>query len=245
MRKFFKWLGVGMLIVAVVACVFLFGAYRATQQEPEFYQQALVMEPEIQVEASRELETKVTELTEEVRREGEWQAEFTEQQVNAWLAEELPKKQHVLPVGASDPRVHIEEDELKIACRYADSRITTVLLLQVGVELTDNPNELAVRIVGVSAGSLPFPLSPFKDDVTKAVRKADVPIEWKEDEADVALVQLPLEDARLQGKRLIVEELELRKGSIHLAGVTEKPAESNNLEGDLLRTAELRRGSTD
>lgn len=232
MRTFLKWTAITLLALAVIAGLFLFGAWRATQQEPEFYQQALVMTPEVQLEASRELETRVTELQEEVVREGEWQAEFTEQQVNAWLAQELPKKNNLLPPGASDPRVHIEDNELQVACRYSDSHIKTILLLQAAVELTDQPNELAIRIVGVSAGSLPFPVSPWKDQVTEAVRNADVPIEWKEDDAYVALVQLPLEDTRLKGKRLIVEELELREGSIHVAGVTEKsdpPPEGDNL----------------
>lgn len=234
MRTFLKWTGIGLLVMVVIAGLFLFGAWRATQQEPEFYQQALVMEPEIQIEASRELETKVTELQKEVRRPGEWQAEFTEQQVNAWLAQELPKKSNLLPVGASDPRVHLEDDEIQIACRYSDSHITTVLLLQAAVELTDKPNELAIHIVGVSAGSLPFPVSPWKDQVTEAVRNADVSIEWQGEKADVALVQLPLEDERLKGRRLIVEELELREGSIHVAGVTENSADQSGGDPNLL-----------
>lgn len=233
MRKFFKWFAIFLLVLAGIAAFSLWGVWKAAQQEPEFYHEVLVIEPEVQKQASAALETRVTELQEEVRRGGVWQAEFTEQQINAWLAEELPAKYKNLPKGLSDPRVRIEDGQLQLACRYRDERIATVLHSIVDLELTDSPNEVVVRVLAANAGILPFSLAPWKDRILKEIRKADIEIEWETEEGlEVATIQLPLQDQRLNGRLLIVDELELSDGLLRVAGRTALPEEPPLPEAD-------------
>src|SRR5687768_16914905 len=115
-----------------------YGAWRATQQVPEFYQVAIRKQPEIQAEAREQLEQQVIELHNEVRQTGHWEATFTDEQINGWLAADLPGKfPNALPKGVSEPRVAIHPEEAQVACRYQSPKIETVFSMGVEISLTE------------------------------------------------------------------------------------------------------------
>jgi hypothetical protein len=217
------WAALALLLVLAVALWLL---YRATQQVPEFYQQALAASlPPAQLRAaSDQLERQALELHNGARRLGRWQAVFTAQELNAWLAADLPQKfPQALPAGARDPRVQITPQHLQFACSYATEHWQTVVSVTAEVHLTDTPNELAVRIREVRAGRVPIPLKKVLDEVSRQAQQRSLPLQWSQEQADpVALIQLPLRDAELPHREIRLESVTLRDGEVVVQGQTER-----------------------
>jgi hypothetical protein len=98
-----------VLLATAGVALLLTAAYRATQHVPAFYQAALVERPVEQKAAADQLERQVLELHNEARKPGRWEARFSQDQINGWLAADLPVKfPGALPEGVSAPRVAIE-----------------------------------------------------------------------------------------------------------------------------------------
>jgi hypothetical protein len=99
----------------------------------------------------------------------------------------------------------------------------SVIIVGVDVYLTENPNELAIRLRDAHAGLLPLPKKQVVDTVTKAAAKLNVPVIWSQNEGDpVALLQVPEQIEQIDG-RLTLETVEVRDGEIHFTGRTLKP----------------------
>jgi len=221
-RKFLKYAGLvflGLVIAGVVGGVLV---YQATRQEPEFYRRALVVAPEVEKEAGDELEKRVLDLRNSARKPGDWEAEFTDAQVNGWLASDLPEKfPSSLPREIADPRLAFTPGGAQMACRYTDNGLDAVLALAVEIELTGEPNELAIRITSASVGLFPLPLSPWKDRLSKAAERSSVPLRWEDKDGDlVAVVTIPRTHEKFKNSDITIHTVELRDGAIFLAGST-------------------------
>jgi len=213
-----------MVVTGVAITIALALIYRAAQHEPEFYQQALNVESTRQVEAGEQLEQHVLELHNNARRQGRWEAEFTEAEINGWLASDLPDKfPGLLPRGVIDPRVAIDPEAVQIACRYKNGKVNSVISFSLGISLTTESNTLAVRVSKVRAGALPVPLTRFLGNISAAAGKADIPLRWSQTNGDpVALVTVPHQHEDYAHREVYVESIELRDGVVYLAGRTEE-----------------------
>ena len=208
----------GLLLAVVLAGVLL---YRASQQVPEFYEKALQADPAVQSEASDKMLQKASGLASDLEKRGEWQALFTEEEINGWLAADLARNHpHALPEGISSPRVAIAPESLTIACRLHRGNLQGVASLTVEPYLAE-PNVIAVRIRSVRIGALPLPLGQVLDRVTEAARQADVRLEWQQADGDpVALVRIP--PTRDDRQQVHLENLRLGEGEIYIGGTTER-----------------------
>jgi hypothetical protein len=215
--------GVAAVLLVLALAATLFIVYRASRHVPQFYQQALAADPVVQRSAGDELERRALELTNEVQHSGDWEAVFTDEQINGWLAVDLIEKfPDLLPSEVHEPRVVITPDEVRVACRYTDENITAVISLALTVGLTDEPNVVAVRVKRVRAGALPIPLNQFLDDITQAARESGLDLRWTQAEGDpVALIRLPTENTELPDRTLHLKKFELRAGEAYLAGETQ------------------------
>lgn len=196
--------------------------YRASQQVPQFYQQALEAAPKAEEEASDEMLQLAAALASDVRKEGKWQAVFSEEQINGWLAVDMARNHRdLLPASLSDPRVAIEPERMRIACRLDRGNWRSVLSLSVDVYLAE-PDVIAVRIREARAGALPLPLQGILDRISEEANQTDVEVRWLQAEGDpVAEIPIPpLRDAK--GKVIRIETLQLGEGKVYLSGVTER-----------------------
>lgn len=221
MRRFLRIL-IWTLIVLVIVCgLTAYFLYRGTQKVPEFYQEAMAapLTPQKQRQLGQQLEREAAQLHNQVRREGRWEATFTEEQVNAWLAVDLAEKlPSTLPSGVSAPRVRISPDRIHTGCKYETDGFSTVVSLETDAYLTDKPNQVAVRIHSVRAGSIPLPFRGLLEQVANSARQNGVDLRWSQQDGDpVALIQVPL---RQQAREISVESIELRDGEIALIGQT-------------------------
>jgi hypothetical protein len=214
------WLLAGLGVVAVVILSCLMGAFRAAQHKPEFYQRALAMEPALQQEAGEQLERNVLELHNQFRKPGTWEATFTDEQLNGWLSRDLESKfPELLPDGVSAPRIALEPQQVRIACRYEAPKLNTVVSLALEIHLTDEPNVVAIRVRKARAGALPLPLKGFLDRIADVARQSGLVLRWAQEEGDpVALFKIPSDHEDYIADGIFLETLELRDGEIHLAG---------------------------
>ncbi len=228
MWKFFKYSAIVLCALVVIAVVLFFVAKRAWQHEATWYAEAVsAAEPEVQqrrAEAGDEFERQALDLRNEARRQGQWEAVFTDAQINGWLAMDLNAKHpDMLPSTVHDPRVKFEQDMAQVAFRVVTKQVESVIIVGVDLYLTENDNELAVRFREAHAGLLPVPMKKVIDIVNKAAVKTNIPVTWSQNEGDpVSLIQIPEIVEQIDG-RLLVEHVEVRDGSIYLSGRTVRP----------------------
>jgi hypothetical protein len=215
------WILVSLCIVlpSIVAVTMLV-VYEATRHRPAFYRRALSVAPQQQKIAGDELERNVLELHNEVRHSGHWQATFSEQQINGWLASDLMEKfPNLLPKGVFDPRVALDPENAQVACRYESPKMSAIISLSLAVHLTDEPNVVAVRIRRARAGALPLPLKNFLDRISRVAAQSGFPLRWAQEDGDpVALFKIPSEHEDYVTQGVFLESVELRDGEIFLAG---------------------------
>jgi hypothetical protein len=223
MRRFIRILFVGCLAIVLIVLGGGFYFYRSLQTVPEFYTQALAKPAAEPAKAAYKFEQQVLELRNDVRREGDWQATFSAEEINGWLANDLPVKfPKALPGNVSDPRVAISPEMIQVACKYSDARLSSVVSVGAKPEMTKEPNVIAIRVKQVRAGALPIPLANFLEQISQHSAKAGVPLRWGEEGGDpVAYITLPMDRPEFQGKTLRVEQVELKDGALVVSGKTE------------------------
>jgi len=206
-------------VLAVIAAG-LFGLYRASQQVPKFYRQAITLDPVAQKQASDQMLQQAAALASDLRKEGRWQAVFTAEQINGWLAVDLLENHPgALPRSLRDPRVAIDPDGVTLGCRFQRGNLNSVVTLTIQPYLPE-PNVLALRIHKARAGLLPMPLAEILDRISQTARRMELRLEWRQTDGDpVALISIPPPRDQ-QGKVVRIETLRFRDGEIYLAGTT-------------------------
>ena len=146
------WIVAGL---SAIGCVTLFALYRASQAVPDFYREALISEPVTASIASDQFEQQVRALRKELQHGEDWELALTDEQVNGWLATDLPDKfPGLLPEQFESPRVAFRGEAIQVACRVDLGSLRAIASFKLIPSLTANPNQLAVRLVGVKAGRL-------------------------------------------------------------------------------------------
>ena len=229
MTLWIKRIGIALVILMMIAIGVGWWISRQTKHVPEFYARAVETPLADPAEASRRLEQQVEQLKESATRIGSWKATFSDQEINAWLMQELPKKfPRLLKRGVREPRLVIEDDRILIAAQYQDKRIDTVVSFEIRAELTEQPNMLALHISNLRAGALPLSVDRFRDGITKEAAKGNLNVRWDmTDSGPVALVEVPAEHPKYVVSPVIVESVHLEAGQLKLAGHTGPLAEES------------------
>lgn len=180
----------GVAIVLLVG----WGAMRAWRHVPAFYDEALAVDTQAQERGSRAFLRKVADLASQSQSDAHWHVRFTADEINGWLAVDLPKNHaDLLSAEFCDPRVHIDDARITIAVRHpADDDATGNVFTVAASVFTLAPNRLAVQIHSVRAGMVPLPLDGILEAITHAGQQLDCPIVWQQSAGEpVAVVVLP------------------------------------------------------
>lgn len=218
-RKSVALLAGACLLVIVGAIV---GLGWAANQAPDFYESALAKKvpPAARHEAAREFAAQTAELVQELRYAPKWEQEFTQSQVNAWLAVELPRRYgDRVPRGVSDPRVQFAEGLVRIGFQLKASTFDGVVSLDLRPTVPE-PNRLAIAVESLSAGLLPLAPGTFTDDVSKQLDQHDVEHEWQVENGFHVLYVTIVPN---RGDRPILEEIAVADEKLRIAGHREQP----------------------
>lgn len=218
------------LALVAVAAAGIGAAYVALRQVRPFYEQALALDPVTLKEGGRELETRASALYSDAHKPGQWRAVFTADQINGWMATQLTDDHgHTLPKGIELPRVAIGSDTFTLGFRAQHGGIATVVSADASALVTES-GQIAIRLLSVQAGSLPVPVLQVADQISKACQSLSLPVRWTEEEGEpVAL--LDLRGGGSEKHELFVDAIELRDGSLYVAGHTEDTAASAGAVG--------------
>ena len=183
--------------------------YWASQQVPEEYCEALKGDPVERREAGEQFERQITALQAVTQQPGRWEALFTDEGINGWLAEVLPEKfSETLPESLSDPRVAIRPDKVMAFVRFHEGDFSSVITLTVEPYVPE-PNVLALRFHGIRAGTVPWGLGEIERGLTEAARQQNVQIEWRQADGEDPVARIPI---------VGLDKCKLGHGELYLSG---------------------------
>lgn len=208
-------LAVGLTLLAVLAAVPALGWLSLTH-EPSFYRKTVSVS-RVQREArARRFVSSSLQLRNDIANEPKWEAAFSDDEVNAWLAEDLVTHfADQLPPEVHEPRVLFEMDRMTLAFELDRGPLRTVVWV-VARTRVPRPNVLELTFEKIRAGMLPVPADGVLDRIVQRARDHGLDVSWKrEGGSPVATVRYTPDDGR---DDVQLERVQIFKGEVRLMG---------------------------
>jgi hypothetical protein len=208
---------VAVISVALVAGGALASLYALLGHEPEFYRRAAVDAGLDRRAEAGTFQSDAFDLVQNrIPHDPEWQARFTDRQINSWLAEGLANIAD-LPPEISEPRVTFEEGKILIAFRYGRAGWESVVSVEARAWVSPRePNVVCLEIERLRAGALPMGSKVLEDALTEHARSQNIDVQWyRRDTHPVALLRF---QADRRDPTFQLQRLDIQIGAIHLKG---------------------------
>lgn len=176
----------------------------------------------LDVEAlARRAVTKASAWHASISRSGSWETAVTADELNAWLAVDLPRNHaRWLPRGVSQPRLQFQPRHVMLGTRVGYGPLTAVAWLDCEILLRDI-NHLAIVLEQARLGAIPVPRTPILRELSRRISKLGM-----------------VTDLRMLDGRMV---LMVYIPSTHDAGATSYWLESLSIgDGELLMAGETR-----
>ncbi len=173
------------------------GVVAALKHEPGFYQRCAIEAGEARKKQSEEFFQQFAKLINRViDGRDKWAFTFTEEQINSYFEEDfvrLHDADALAKFGVHAPRVHFDNDTMRLAFRYGSGFWSTVLTYEVKVWLAPKEaNTLAVEILQRKAGGVPIAAQSLLNDFKELARNKNIDVSWYRHEGNpVALLRFP------------------------------------------------------
>jgi hypothetical protein len=219
MRKRSKWL----IVSAVVVGIFVLAPavmWFSVTYEPSYYRDMVSLPREQRAGRAKKFVAQSLQLRNDIVNEPIWEAVFTDQEVNAWLAEDLVTSfADQLPPEVAEPRVLFELNRITLAFQLRQGGVQTVITV-VGCPRVPGGNTIELTLEKIRAGILPVPADHILDRIVEHARSHGIDMEWaRKDGHPVVHVRytphVGREDVQLQ-------ELQIRDHQIRLAGRSDR-----------------------
>jgi hypothetical protein len=190
------------------------------RHEPAFYARALPPPGKERKQRSGQFIQDFFQFCQDIRHYSPWNATFDQECINSYFAEQFTQSglaERVLPPGITDPRVAIEPDRLRFACRYRVGPLSTVISINARLWLVPNePCVVALQLEQLHAGALPFSAQSLLEQVSEAASQNNIDVIWYRYQGNpVALLRFQKDQDRPAYR---LEHLVLRDGAIELRG---------------------------
>lgn len=214
--KRLMWAGA---ILAVVAATPV-GIWLSLTYQPSYYR-AMVEQSRLQRQGkARKFVAQGLQLRNDICNEPTWEAVFSDQEVNAWLAEDLVTHfaDH-LPPEVHEPRVLFELDRIVLAFELRQGRFDSVITV-VARPRVPAGNTVELTLEKIRAGILPVPADGVLDRIVEYARYMGVDVEWmRRDGYPVVLIRYT---PNLRRDDIELEEVQIRTGQLRLAGRSDR-----------------------
>lgn len=173
---------------------------------------------------ARRAVTKASAWHASISRPGGWEAAVTADEINAWLAVDLPRNHpRWLPQGISQPRLLFRPRHVALGTRVGYGPLTAVAWLDFEILLRD-VNHLAIVLDRASLGAIPVPRTPILRALSSRISKLGM-----------------VTDLRMLDGRMV---LMVYIPSTHDAGATSYQLQALQIgDGELLMSGETRSSS--
>jgi len=210
-----RLLTIGFLVLAVLAAVPAM-IWVSLTHKPKFYRAMVQVSREQREAKARRFVAQSLQLRNDICNEPVWEAVFTDQEVNAWLAEDLVTEfADQLPPEVHEPRVMFELDRVTLAFEL-DQRPVSSVIWVVARPRVVAPNVLELTLEKIRAGMLPVPAEKVIDRIVEHVRAHGLDVRWKR-VAKLPVVVLKY-TPHSERDDVQLEQLQIRDGAIRLAG---------------------------
>ena len=141
---------------------------------PQFYQSAVHIGSGDQSSAGRFI-TQIASVSDEIRHRNEWGISVRENEINAWLGNDVPRNHPELLGTAlwgrlSRPRIKLEPHLFRIGIEVSRWGVTAVAWADIEVRLK-SANQFALTVQRAGVGQLPLPRNAILQECSKNVRK--------------------------------------------------------------------------
>jgi hypothetical protein len=215
-----RWMILGLILVLLIGTPLVL--WGLISHQPEFYRELVTAPPEQRREKARKFVAQSLQLRNDVMNEPRWEAAFSDQQVNAWLAEDLVNHfADQIPPGVRDPRVRFEMDRVILGFKLDDGPFPSVITVMARARVPDE-NVLALTLEKIQAGMLPIPADQLLDKITAHAQAHGLDLRWeREGHLPVALIRYSPHSRR---RDIVLEQLEVLNGQIRLSGRSDRRA---------------------
>jgi hypothetical protein len=172
--------------------------------------------------AARRLITKIVGLQAAARRAGPWEAAITEQEINAWLAIDLPRNHAaVLPAGIAAPRVELADHLIRLGMRVGAGPLSAVVSCGLEIRLRE-ANQVECTVTDARIGAVPVPRGPLLHAIAARLEPLGLMAEIRRgDGRSVLVVTLPA-GVGPAARRCTIEALAITPGELLMAGETKE-----------------------
>lgn len=213
-----RWWILAAVAASLVALPAAF--YACLNYQPSFYRTRKALTPQRQRVEARQFVAQSLQLRNDILNEPHWEAAFTDEEVNAWLAEDLVAHfADQIPPGVREPRVVFEPDRVTLAFQLDQAGIRSVIWVVLRVDVPE-PNRLALTIEKIRAGMVPFSAQGLLEPITRHARARGLDVQWDTSEG-LPRAQIGYRaDARRAD--VVLEQLRILNGQIRLSGRSER-----------------------
>lgn len=224
-----------MLVALVVVAGGLYSTYQATQQAPDFYEE-IVKQPPLTTSAAPPIqeaaEEQLQQVEEAAKQKANWQFEFTQDQINAYLANDFPEQfPGWLPSFLKDPRIKIDAGKVLLGCQYDSPRFKAVVWLEAEAGVSEDGKSIKLIPKSAGAGLLPMPLSRLFErlDDLERYNQGDLTIDLIEEPPQAILLGLRREALPEERCGYVIDAITLEPGKLMITGSWEDAPESKEV----------------
>lgn len=184
--------------------------------QPRFYR-AMVSIPRAQrQEGAKRFVAQSLQLRNDIINEPRWEAVFSDEEVNSWLAEDLVTHfADQLPPEVHEPRVVFEPGRITLAFQLDQGPVRSVIWVVARARVPE-PNEVELTVEKIRAGVMPVPADQIIERITQHARGRGLDIRWTRDgDLPVALIRYTPDLSR---NDVVLEHVIISQGKIRLAG---------------------------
>ncbi|MFO0952334.1 MAG: hypothetical protein U0835_14525 [Isosphaeraceae bacterium] len=195
-------------------------AWVSLTHEPSFYREMVRVPRERREARAKRFVSHSLQLRNDIANESRWEAVFSDEEVNAWLAEDLVEYfADQLPPEVHEPRVLFEMDRVTLAFELDERPIKSVVWV-VATPRVPEDNVLELTFEKIRAGMLPVPADRVLDRIVTAARARGLDVAWKRvGNLPVATIRYTPHSGRSDVK---LERVQILKGEIRLAGRSDR-----------------------
>ncbi len=213
-----RWI-IAASVLAILILIPVAGWLSLTHQ-PRFYR-VMKSLPRAQREAkAKHFVANSLQLRNDITNEKAWQAVFTDQEVNAWLAEDLMTHfADQIPGEVHEPRIAFEHDRVTFAFGLDKGPIRSVIWVVARISVPED-NVLALTIEKVRAGMIPISVDRVIGPLTAGARDRGLDVRWQADQdPPVALIRYKPDGGRSD---VVLQKLTVTQGRIHFSGRSDR-----------------------
>jgi hypothetical protein len=216
-----RWCLIGGVVVLGLGLASAGLAWALLRHRPDFYLRAAAQAPVAeQKREARAFLNSSLQLRNDVTNEAAWEAEFSDREVNAWLARDLVEHfADQIPPNVTDPRVVFEPGRLTLAFGWHGEPLDAVVWAVIQVRVTE-PNTLLLTVEKLRAGALPIPPERVLPGLIAHARRYGLDVTWDASDRpqEVQIQCGPTGPWEAGSPTIRLEEVELGLGRLRLAG---------------------------